>query len=69
MKQFNPAAFVASTRSLVPLERLRDDLQEHLRDRKQVLAQSVAGVCVFFLCSDIPFAQKCSGRIVSLQRR
>lgn len=37
-QQFDPSAFVASTRSLVPLERLRDDLQEHLADRKQVCA-------------------------------
>ncbi|CAM9236441.1 unnamed protein product [Ectocarpus sp. 6 AP-2014] len=36
-QQFDPSAFVASTRSLVPLERLRDDLQEHLADRKQEL--------------------------------
>ncbi|CAM9435933.1 unnamed protein product, partial [Hapterophycus canaliculatus] len=36
-EQFDPPAFVASTRSLVPLERLRDDLQEHLMDRKQEL--------------------------------
>ncbi|CAM9593693.1 unnamed protein product [Ectocarpus fasciculatus] len=35
--QFDPSAFVASTRSLVPLERLRDDLHEHLADRKQEL--------------------------------
>lgn len=34
--KFDPSALVATTRSLVPLERLRDDLQEHLTDRKQV---------------------------------
>lgn len=34
--KFDPSTLVATTRSLVPLERLRDDLQEHLTDRKQV---------------------------------
>ena len=45
--QFDAAAFVASTRSLVPLERLRDDLQDHLRDRKQVCVCVCVCVCIY----------------------
>ena len=67
--QFDPSAFVASTRSLVPLERLRDDLQEHLRDRKQVhgrrrfffvprLGCYLRILCLLRFVSSLPFRQK-----------
>lgn len=66
--QFDPSAFVASTRSLVPLERLRDDLQEHLRDRKQVHGRRRFFFCPSFgvllahtllrFVSSLPFRQK-----------